>query len=59
MRTTIQEDRAMTATAVKTYSVGDRVIRFAEYLNMERFDIHATSVAAAIEDPMHAGGSDA
>ncbi len=27
---------------------GDGVIRFAEYLNMERFDIHATSVAAAI-----------
>jgi peroxiredoxin len=25
------------------------IIRFAEYLNMERFDIHATSVAAAIE----------
>ncbi len=28
----------------------DRVVRFAEYLNMERFDIHATSVGAAIED---------
>lgn len=27
----------------------DRVIRFAEYLNMERFDVHATSVAASIE----------
>jgi hypothetical protein len=25
----------------------DRVIRFAEYLNMERLNIHATSVAAA------------
>lgn len=25
------------------------VIRFAEYLNMERFDIHATTVAASIE----------
>lgn len=37
----------------------DRVIRFAEYLNMERFDIHATSVAAAIEDLMSEGGSDA
>jgi peroxiredoxin Q/BCP len=31
---------------------GDRVIRFAEYLNMERFDIHATSVAAAIDQLM-------
>ncbi len=27
----------------------DRVIRFAEYLNMERCDVHATSVAASIE----------
>ncbi|HEU4542876.1 MAG TPA: peroxiredoxin family protein [Jiangellaceae bacterium] len=27
----------------------NRVVRFAEYLNMERFDIHATSVTAAIE----------
>ncbi len=27
----------------------DGVVRFAEYLNMERFDVHATSVAAAIE----------
>jgi peroxiredoxin len=27
----------------------DRVVRFAEYLNMERFDVHATSVAASIE----------
>jgi peroxiredoxin len=27
----------------------DRTIRFAEYLNMERFDVHATSVAAGIE----------
>lgn len=26
----------------------NRVVRFAEYLNMERFDIHATSVAASI-----------
>jgi peroxiredoxin len=25
------------------------IVRFAEYLNMERFDIHATTVAAAIE----------
>ena len=33
----------------------DRVVRFAEYLNMERFDIHATSVAAAI-DQLTAGG---
>ncbi len=31
---------------------GDRVIRFAEYLNMERFDIHATSVSAAIDQLM-------
>jgi peroxiredoxin len=30
----------------------DRVIRFAEYLNMERFDVHATSVAASIEELM-------
>lgn len=36
----------------------DRVIRFAEYLNMERFDIHATSVAAAI-DALTGGGDDA
>lgn len=28
----------------------NRVIRFAEYLNMERFDVHATSVAAAIDE---------
>ena len=27
----------------------DRTIRFAEYLNMERFDVHASSVAAGIE----------
>lgn len=33
-----------------------RVVRFAEYLNMERFDIHATTVAAAIEALM--GGDD-
>ena len=32
------------------------VIRFAEYLNMERFDIRATSVAASIEALM--GGGD-
>jgi hypothetical protein len=25
------------------------IVRFAEYLNMERFDIRATTVAAAIE----------
>jgi peroxiredoxin len=25
------------------------VVRFAEYLNMERFDVHATSVAASLE----------
>lgn len=31
------------------------VIRFAEYLNMERFDIHATSVAASIEALMGDG----
>lgn len=36
----------------------NRTIRFAEYLNMERFDIHATSVAAAI-DQLTGGGSDA
>jgi peroxiredoxin len=36
----------------------DRVIRFAEYLNMERFDVHATSVAAAI-DALTGGGDDA
>lgn len=35
----------------------DRVVRFAEYLNMERFDIHATSVAAAIES-LTGGGDD-
>lgn len=34
---------------------GDGVIRFAEYLNMERFDIHATSVAAAIDELMSQG----
>jgi peroxiredoxin len=34
----------------------DRVIRFAEYLNMERFDVHATSVAASIETLMGGGG---
>lgn len=28
----------------------NRVIRFAEYLNMERFDVHAVAVKAAIED---------
>jgi peroxiredoxin len=33
----------------------DGVIRFAEYLNMERFDIHATSVAAAIDSLMGGG----
>ncbi len=33
----------------------DEVIRFAEYLNMERFDIHATGVAAAIESLMGGG----
>jgi hypothetical protein len=27
----------------------NRVVRFAEYLNMERFDIHATSVSAAMD----------
>lgn len=36
-----------------------RVIRFAEYLNMERFDIHAVSVGVAIEDLMSAGANDA
>lgn len=35
----------------------DGVIRFAEYLNMERFDIHATSVAAAIDALMSGGAS--
>lgn len=34
----------------------DRVVRFAEYLNMERFDIHATSVAEAIDRLMSGGG---
>jgi peroxiredoxin len=33
----------------------DRVIRFADYLNMERFDVHATSVAASIETLMGGG----
>ena len=28
----------------------ERVVRFAEYLNMERFDIHATSVAGALAE---------
>lgn len=28
----------------------DRVIRFAEYLNMERFDVHAVAVRAAIAE---------
>lgn len=28
----------------------DRVVRFAEYLNMERFDVHAVAVKAAIEE---------
>ena len=36
----------------------DRVIRFAQYLNMERFDVHATGVAAAI-DALMGGGDDA
>lgn len=36
----------------------DRRVRFAEYLNMERFDVHATSVAAAIER-LTGGGDDA
>ena len=35
----------------------DGVVRFAEYLNMERFDIHATGVAAAIET-LIGGGDD-
>ncbi len=30
----------------------DYTIRFAEYLNMERFDVHAVAVAEAIEDLM-------
>ena len=29
------------------------VIRYAEYLNMERFDVHATAVSAAIDDLMN------
>jgi peroxiredoxin len=33
----------------------DRVIRFAEYLNMERFDIHAVEVKAAIEALLEEG----
>ncbi|HEX6231580.1 MAG TPA: peroxiredoxin family protein [Jiangellaceae bacterium] len=33
----------------------DGIIRFAEYLNMERFDIHATSVTAALESLMGGG----
>lgn len=33
----------------------NRVVRFAEYLNMERFDIHTTSVAAAIDALMGDG----
>ena len=36
----------------------DGVIRFAEYLNMERFDIHATGVAAAIECLMGGGNNE-
>jgi peroxiredoxin len=28
----------------------NRVVRFAEYLNMERFDVHAVAVKAAIEE---------
>ena len=28
----------------------ERVVRFAEYLNMERFDVHATSVARALDE---------
>ncbi len=28
----------------------ERTVRFAEYLNMERFDVHASSVAAALEE---------
>ncbi|HSE09987.1 MAG TPA: peroxiredoxin family protein [Nocardioidaceae bacterium] len=32
------------------------VIRFAEYLNMERFDVHATSVAASIAEVMAGEG---
>jgi peroxiredoxin len=35
----------------------NRVVQFAEYLNMERFDIHATSVAAAFKQLM-VGGND-
>ncbi|KRE31254.1 peroxiredoxin [Agromyces sp. Soil535] len=35
----------------------DNVLRFAEYLNMERFDIHASSVGAAIE-VLIGGGTD-
>jgi peroxiredoxin len=34
------------------------IVRFAEYLNMERFDIRATTVAAAIE-ALTGGGDDA
>ena len=33
----------------------ERVVRFAEYLNMERFDIHATSVTAALGSLMGGG----
>ena len=37
---------------------GDGVVRFAEYLNMERFDVHATSVAAAIEGIVGGAGDE-
>jgi peroxiredoxin Q/BCP len=36
----------------------NRVIRFAEYLNMERFDIHATSVAAALDELIGGGNNE-
>jgi peroxiredoxin len=35
----------------------EREIRFVEYLNMERFDVHATAVADALEELIGGGSS--
>ncbi|MEX2655802.1 MAG: redoxin domain-containing protein [Acidimicrobiia bacterium] len=47
----IKEGLAPEVAIINAHLVLDenRVIRFAEYLNMERFDVHAVAVKAAIE----------
>jgi peroxiredoxin len=52
----VKEGLAPEVAIINAHVVLDRnrVIRFAEYLNMERFDVHAVAVTAAIEELMEA-----